>query len=139
MCGEEPGSISPECPKDAFCTVCRLIAFLRSFGEQLHDNRRDGVWHIAKELARWYRLSCNMAMYPFHRIRSREGQTTGQHLVKRDAEGIEIAAGIDRTVHAAGLLGCHVGERSGAELGWFGQLAFTWKPRRDPKAHEPDL
>jgi len=79
-----------------------------------------------------------MAMHPFHRIRSREGQTAGQHLVEGHAEGIEVAAGIVRAVHTAGLFGRHVGERSGDELGRLGRLAFARKPRSDPKAHEPD-
>ena len=62
-------------------------------------------------------LSCDMAVHPFHRIGSGEGETPGQHLVKRDAQSVEITARIDRTIHSSGLFRSHVGECSSDELG----------------------
>ena len=38
------------------------------------------------------RLPCNMAMYPFHRVGSRERKAPGKHFVKCHAERIEVAA-----------------------------------------------
>ena len=80
-----------------------------------------------------------MAVHPFHRIGSREGKPTGQHFVKRDAEGVKVAPRIDRAIHSSGLFRRHVGECSGDELGRFGPLVLTRKARSDTKAHEPDL
>src|SRR5262245_29467060 len=78
-------------------------------------------------------------MYPFHRIGCRERQSAGQHFVKRDPEGIEIAARIYRPIHPSSLLGGHVGERSRDELARFRRLALAWKPRSDAKATQPHL
>jgi hypothetical protein len=49
------------------------------------------------------------------------------------------ASGIDRAIHSSGLLGRHVGERSGDELGWFGRLALALKARSDAKTRQPGL
>ncbi len=86
-----------------------------------------------------HRLSGDVAVHPLHRIGGREGQRAGQHLVERDAERIEVAAGIDRAVHAPGLLGRHVGERAGDDLGRLGRLPLARQARGDAEAGEPDL
>ena len=70
-----------------------------------------------------------MAVNPLHRIGSDEGKTPSQHLVKRDAERIEIAPGINGTIHSSGLLGRHVGECPGDKLGRFGSLTLASKLR----------
>src|SRR5262249_29579977 len=111
---------------------------LSSFGEQLHNDFRDGARHM-QSVAWWHRLPRDMAMHPFHSIRSREGQTTCQHFVKCDAQGVEIAPGINRTIHSSGLLRRHVTECSGDKLGGLGRLALAGKPRGDPETHKPDL
>ena len=80
-----------------------------------------------------------MAVHPFHGIGSVEGKSPSQHLVKRDAQGVEIAPGVDGTIHPTGLLGCHVGECPGDKLGRFGRLTLAWKPRSDTKARQPTL
>ena len=54
---------------------------------------------------RRHRLFCDVAMNPSHRIGSAEGKVTGQHLVKHDAESVEITPRIDRTIHSSGLSG----------------------------------
>ena len=66
------------------------------------------------------------------------GQCSREHLVEGDAAGIEIAAGIDRAVHPAGLFRRHVGERPGDHLGRRGGLALARQTRRDAEAREPD-
>ena len=59
----------------------RLIAFLRRFREQLHDDHGHTGRNIFSPLARSHRLSCNMAVHPFHRIASAERQSAGQDFV----------------------------------------------------------
>ena len=59
----------------------RLIAFLRRFREQLHDDHGDRGRSIFSPLARSHRLSCNVAVHPFHRIASAERQSAGQAFV----------------------------------------------------------
>ncbi|HEX3230750.1 MAG TPA: hypothetical protein VHQ95_17345, partial [Pyrinomonadaceae bacterium] len=76
-----------------------LVAFLRSFGEQFHNDRRDTRRHIPYSLVRRHGMPRDVAMYPFKRIGSCKRQAAGQHLVKCDAEGIEIASRVDRAVH----------------------------------------
>ena len=80
-----------------------------------------------------------MAVHPFHRIGGGEWKTPSQHFVKQHAERVEVAPGIDRTVHSSGLLGGHIRKRTINKLGRFGKLAFAGKPRTDPEAHEPAL
>ena len=84
------------------------------------------------------RLPGDVAMDPLHRIGGGEGQRPRQHLVEGDAQRIEIAPGIDRPVHAAGLLGRHVGERPGDHLGRLGGLALARQTRGDAEAGQPD-
>ena len=78
-------------------------------------------------------------MNPRHRIGGGEGQNAGEYLVEGDSQCVEIAAGIDRTIHAARLFGRHVGERSGDHLGRLGDLMLARKARCDAKAGQPDL
>ena len=55
------------------------------------------------------RLSRDVAVHPFNRLRSRERQAPGQHFVERHPKGVKIAPGIDRTIHSSGLFWRHVG------------------------------
>ena len=87
-----------------------LIALLRHLGEQLHDDCRHRARNALQPLARRHRLSCNVAVHPFHRISSREGETSGQHFVQRHTQGIEVASRIDRAIHSPGLFWGHVSE-----------------------------
>ena len=114
-----------------------LVALLGGLGEQLHDDRRDRRRDTLQPLAGRHRLPGDVAVHPLHRIGRGEGQTAGEHLVKRDAERVEIAAGIDRAVHPPGLFGRHVGERSGDDLGRLGRLALARQARGDAEACEP--
>ena len=86
----------------------------------------------------WRRLPGDVAVHPLHRIGRGERQCPGEHLVEGDAERIEIAAGIDRAVHPAGLFRRHVGERSGDHLRRRGRLMLARQTRGDAEAGEPD-
>ena len=118
---------------------CSLIPLLGCLGEQLHDDCRDCCRHFLLTLGWWNWLPRDMAMHPLHRIGRREWQNTGEHLVERDAERVEIAAGIDRAVHAPGLLRRHVGQCAGDLLGRGQALALTLQLRGETKAREPHL
>ena len=77
-------------------------------------------------------------MDPLHRISSTEGQGPGQHLVERDAQRVEIAAGIDRAVHSAGLFRRHVRERPGHHFGCFRGLTLAGHMGGNAESSEPD-
>ena len=76
-------------------------------------------------------------MNPLHGIGGGEWQAAGQHFIQRDAERIQIAAAINRTIHSSRLFGRHVGQCSGENLGRFGRLPIAWQPRCDTEAHQP--
>ena len=78
-------------------------------------------------------------MDPFQRVRGRERERAGQQLVQGDAQGVEIAPGIDRAVHAPGLLRGHVGEGPGKNLRRRGRQALAGEPRRHAEAGEPHV
>jgi len=115
----------------------RLVALFGRLGEQLHDDAGDRSRDGLHQLARRHRLSGDMAVHPFHRVSSSKRQHARQHLVERDAERIEVAARIDRAIHPAGLLGCHVGERAGDRLGGPGRLPLTRQTRGKTESGEP--
>ena len=100
---------------------------------------RDGAGTVVQPLAGRHRLPRDVAVDPFHRIGRGEWQRAREHLVERDAERVEVAAGIDRAVHPSGLFGRHVGERAGDDLGRLGRLALARKPRGDAEPGQPDL
>ncbi|HUB14632.1 MAG TPA: hypothetical protein VMB34_21965 [Acetobacteraceae bacterium] len=102
-----------------------LIAFLGRLGKQLHGDGRDRDRHIRQPLGGRYRLFRDMAVDPLHGIGGGERQGAGEHPVERDAEGVEVAASINRTVHPPGLFRRHVGQRAGDEFGRLGRLPLA--------------
>ena len=116
-----------------------LVAVLGILGEELHHDRRERRRDARDPLVGRRRLPGDVAMHPFHRIGGGEGQFAGQHLVEGDAQGVEVAAEIDRPVHPAGLFGGHVGERPGDHLRRRRGLALARQTRGNAEAHEPDL
>ena len=146
VCAEREGvdpalglPLSQAAPEVALEASRGLIAVLGGLGEQLHDDRRDGAGDLRQPLGRRRRPPRDVAVHPFHRLGRREGQTAGQHFVQRDAERVEVAARIDRSIHPPGLFGRHVGQCARDELGRGGRLALARQARRDAKAQEPDL
>ena len=74
---------------------CGLVALLGRLGEQLHDDRRTTPGTSFSRSAGG--VGC-LAMWQWtHSIGSdaRERQGAREHLVERDAERVEIAAGVD--------------------------------------------
>src|SRR5258708_18791634 len=112
-------------PKIAWSASRCLVSLLGGFGEQLHDDRRYRSRSTRQPVYRRYGLSRDVGVNEFHRIRSGKGESPGQHLVKRRTEGIKGAPGIDGAVHPARLLGCHIRECSGDELGGGGCPALA--------------
>ena len=98
-----------------------------------------GAGDLLQPLAGRHRLSGDMAVDPLHGIGRGERQCAREHLVERDAERVEVAAGIDRAVHPPGLFGRHIGERAGDDLGRLGRLPLARQTRGDAEAGEPDL
>src|SRR5262249_30800334 len=86
-----------------------------------------------------HRLSGDMAVHPLHRIDRGEWQRSGEHLVERDAERVEVAASIDRPVHSAGLFGRHVGERARDRLRRLERLPLPRQVGSDSERCEPNL
>ena len=116
-----------------------LVAVLGGLGEELHHDRRERPRDVRDPLVGRRRLAGDVAVHPFHRIGGGEGQFAGEHLVEGDAQGVEIAAEIDRPVHPARLFGGHVGERPGDHFRRRRRLALARQTRGDAKAGEPDL
>ncbi len=72
----------------------RLVALLGGLFEELHHNCRERAGDASDPLAGRHRLPRDMTVHPLHRIGSGEGQRPCQHLVERDTQSIEIAAGV---------------------------------------------
>src|SRR5713101_5837958 len=113
-----------------------LVALLGVFGEELHGDSRQRLGDC-DAINRWYRLACNLAVDPLQGVGGRERQPARKHLVQGDAQRVEIAAGINRAVHPASLLGCHIGKRAGNNLGRYGRLALARQLGRNPEAGKP--
>ncbi len=82
-----------------------LVPLFRHLGQQLQHEVRDHLGNVGDQLMRRNRHAGEMAMHPFQRIVRLERQLSGQQAIQQDAQRIEIGAVIDRTIHAAGLLG----------------------------------
>lgn len=94
----------------------RLIAILGVLGEELQEDRLQCTGDALHSLARGRGWPGDVAVNPLERIRRREGQRSGEHLVEGDPQRIKIAASVERAIHAPGLLRRHVSERSGNHL-----------------------
>ncbi len=93
----------------------------------------------ASAISRWCRLACNVAVDPLQRVGGGKRQRAGKHLVQGDAQRVEIAASINRAIHAAGLFRRHIGEGAGNDLRRCGHLALVRQLGRNPEAGEPDV
>ena len=115
---------------------CRgsLVALLRGLREELHHHRRELGGHRLYTIARRDRLSRKVAMDQFDGIGRGEGQPTSQQFVESDPQSVEVAAGVDRPVHPAGLLRRHVGERASYHFGRLRQAVFAGQTRGDAQS-----
>ena len=125
-------------PKIGFQAGGGLVALLGVLGEELHDDGRQRLGDCGA-ITRRCRLARNVAVDPLQGIGGGKRQRARKHLVQGDAQRVEIAAGINRAIHAAGLLGRHVGERAGNDLRRRGRLALARQLGRNPEAGEPDV
>ena len=116
-----------------------LVTVLCGLGEQFHDDGGDRRRQAGDALGGRHRSARDMAVHQLHQVGGGERQHAGEHLVERDAKRIQIAARVDRAVHAAGLLGCHVGQRAGNHLRRFRGRVLAWQARGDAEAGEPHL
>src|SRR5580692_5271102 len=126
-------------PKITLQAGCSLVSLLSGFGEQLHDDGRNGARYIWHSLGGRHWQSCNMTVHPVHRIRSEEGEIPGQHLVKRNAQRVEVTARINGAIHSPGLFGRHVGQGPGDELRGPGGLPLARKRRGYSETREPSM
>ena len=116
----------------------RLVAVVGGLGEQFQHERREWPRDAGNPRVGRRRLPGDVAVHPFHRFGRRERQRSRQHLVENDAERIEIAAGVNRTVHPPGLLRRHVGQRACDNIGGCRYLVLAKQPRGDAETSQPD-
>jgi len=131
---QEPPRVHRRAGK-ALDTGGRLVALLGRLGEELHHDGGERRRNCRRPFGRRRRLPRDVAVHPFHRVGSAERQNSGEHSIERDAERIEVAAGIDPSVHPPGLLGGHIGQRAGDDLGRFGRLPLA----RQTRGEDPDV
>jgi len=87
-----------------------LVALLGALGQQLHDDGGAGRVGAGMAFDGRRRRARHVAVDPLHGVERGERQVAGQQLVQDHPQRIQVAAGIDRAVHAAGLFRRHVGE-----------------------------
>src|SRR6202048_3172202 len=114
-----------------------LVALLWGLREQLHDDLGNRGRGILRPLAGRRRLPCNMAVNPFHGIGRGKREAAGQHLIKRYAKCVEVAARVDRTVHSSGLFGRHICEGAGDRSGRLERLPLPRQARGYAEPGEP--
>ena len=73
-------------------------------------------------------------MNPAHWIHCGEREHSRKHLVESNAHRVEIAASINRPVHATCLLGRHIGKRAAYKFGRSECLPLARQPRGNSKA-----
>ena len=83
-----------------------------------------------------YRLTCDVAVDPFQGVGGSKWEHSREHLVQSDAQRVEIAASIDRSIHAPGLFRGHVSKRTGNRFRRCRRLALARQSGRDAKAGE---
>jgi hypothetical protein len=123
-------------PKIGFEARCGLVALLGIFGEKPHDDGGQRFRYRAT-VRRRYRLTRDVAVNPLQRVGGGKREHAREQLVQSDAQRVEIAARIHRTVHAPGLLGRHVGKCAGYDFRRRGRRALAGKPGREAKSGEP--
>src|ERR1700683_808408 len=123
-------------PKIGYQARGGLVPVFRVLGKEPYDDGGRRLGHCAA-MSRRYWLTCDVAVDPFQRVGGSKRERARQHLVKGDAQRVEIAAGIDRTIHAPGLFRRHGGEGARNRLGRGGALSLAWQAGRDAESGEP--
>ena len=125
-------------PKIGFQAGGSLVALLGVLGEELHNDGRQRLGDCGAITGRC-RLACNVAVDPLQRVGGGKRQRARKHLVQGDAQRVEIAAGVNRAIHAAGLFGRHVGEGAGNDLRRRGRLRLARQLGCNPESGQPDV
>jgi hypothetical protein len=125
-------------PKVGLQTAGGLVPVLGVLGKQLHHDRGHGLRDPGYPFVRRRRLPRHVTMDPLEGLGCRERPRSRQHLVEGDPTGVQVAARIDRPIHAPGLLRGHVGERPGDDGGRLGGLSLVLHARREAESREPD-
>jgi hypothetical protein len=92
--------------------IAALIALLRRLGQQLHDHGGQARRYGRPHLVRWGRLSRELAVKQFERVRRLERRPADQHFVERAAQRVQVGAVVDAPVRPARLFRRHVRERT---------------------------
>ena len=91
-----------------------------------------------KALMRRQGLTRDMAMDQLYGIGRREGRRAREHFIEGGAQGVEVAARIDRPVHPPGLFRRHIGERPGDHLRRLGAVLLARQAGGDSETGEAD-
>jgi hypothetical protein len=113
-----------------------LIAHLGRLREELRDHVGDRRGQRRVELSRRNGLDREVAVDDLERVGAPKGQLTGEEFVERHPERVEIGADVDAAVHAAGLLGRHVKQRSFERARRGEAVALESHPGRDVEVDE---
>ena len=106
-----------------------LVAVVRLFLEQVHDDRGERFGHGRVDLRRWHRHPCQVVVGEPQGVAEAERRRTGGQLVQRRPQGVEVGALIHRPAGAPGLLRCQVRQRP-QDLVVVGELGSCLRQRR---------
>jgi hypothetical protein len=115
-----------------------LVAGLRRLRQQPQDQPRQRRGDVWSPLVRRHRHAGDVGVDQLHRVDRVERRRAGQHLVVRRAERVEVAAVVDGSVHATGLLGGEVGEAALEHLEHPEVALLLGEDRRDAEVRERD-
>ena len=90
-----------------------LVAVLGVLREQLEHDAGDGLGDRRVDAGRRRGREGEVRVDELHRVQGLEGALTREHLVKDDAERVEVRPVVDAAVHAACLLGGDVRQHVG--------------------------
>ena len=107
-----------------------LVAFFDGLSQKPRHNRRELCGDLFINRL-W--LARNLAVDPFHSIGGSKWQAPRERLVQSDAQGVEIAARINRAIDPTGLFGGHIGEGARNDLRRHGHLTLARNLGRNPK------
>ena len=101
--------------------------------------RADSCSGTAQRSSGRYRLTRDVTVDPLQRVGGGKREHARQHLIQGDAQRVEVAPGIDGSIHAPGLFRGHIGKRAGNDFRRRGRLALARQPGGDAKAGEPHV
>lgn len=97
--------------------VSRLVAVFRIFGHEPCHDVGDDFRDLVVQLVYSGRYPRNVGMHQFYTIGGLKWQPPGEHLVQGNTERVKIGAVIHHAIHAAGLFGRKVCQRTFEPVG----------------------